>query len=46
MNMLNLNDFREITWPCGNFDQPFWELKHRSWEFSGLFSIGNSTVLG
>jgi hypothetical protein len=26
MNMLDLNDFRKITWPCGHFEQPFWEF--------------------
>jgi hypothetical protein len=37
MNMLDLNDFREITWPCGYFEQPFWEFKH--WELGILMSI-------
>jgi hypothetical protein len=46
MNMLDLDDFRESTWPCGNFEEPFWELKHWKLGILCLFSIGNSTVLG
>jgi hypothetical protein len=33
MNMLDLNDFRKITWPCGDFEQPFWEFNSGNWEF-------------
>jgi hypothetical protein len=37
MNMLDLNDFRKITWPWGNFEQPIWELKH--WKLGILMFI-------
>jgi hypothetical protein len=37
MNMLDLDAFREITWPRGNFEQPFWEFKH--WKLGILMSI-------
>jgi hypothetical protein len=33
MNMLDLNDFRKITWPFGHFEQPFWEFNIGNWEF-------------
>jgi hypothetical protein len=46
MNILDYNDFREISWPCGNFEQPFWEFKH--WKLGILMSIfyWKSAVLG
>jgi hypothetical protein len=46
MNMLDLNDFIEIAWPGGNFEQTFWEFKH--WKLEILISIfiGNGAFLG